>query len=134
MSTNLILILKMTSISYQRKYSYLLKPGTSQSEPKPAKTSWNQPKQPEASRNDPQKLRNDQKFWNWGNLEFPTSFRYLNFEPKAQIWAFWDFLILTTFCMYSILNVLIANLSFVLENFEPKSPNLGVLGLKVLTF
>ena len=31
-------------------------------------------------------------------------------------------------------NVLISNLTFVIENFEPKSPNMGILGLKVSTF
>ena len=35
--------------------------------------------------------------------------------------------------MYPILNVLISNLSF-FKNFEPKSPNFGILGQKVLTF
>ena len=65
---------------------YLLKPGTSQNEPKPAKTT---PQNCETTRNDP-------KFENWGNLKFSTSFRF--------------------------------------SNLEPKYPNLGILGQKVLTF
>ena len=36
--------------------------------------------------------------------------------------------------MYHILNVLISNLSFVFENFEPKIPNLGILSQKVSVF
>ena len=52
--------------------AYLLKSGTSQSKPETAKTA---PKNYEAT-------RNDLKFQNLGNLEFPASFRFLNFESK----------------------------------------------------
>ena len=41
--------------------AYLLKPGTSQNNPKPAKTSQNETKRPKTSRKDPPKLRNDPK-------------------------------------------------------------------------
>ena len=41
-----------------------------------------------------------------------------------------NFLILTKFCMYPILKVLISNLTFVFENVELKSPNLGILSQK----
>ena len=46
--------------------------------------------------------------------------------------ASFNFLILTKFLMYPILNVLISNLSFTFENFESKCPSLGILGQKVL--
>ena len=49
--------------------SYLLKPETSQNNPKPAKTTQ---KNCETTWNDP-------KFQNWGNMEFSTSFRFSNF-------------------------------------------------------
>ena len=45
-----------------------------------------------------------------------------------------NFLIFTKFRMYPILNVLILNLSYVFENFEPKGPNLDTLGQEELTF
>ena len=41
--------------------AYLLKPGTCQNNPKPAKTSQNETKRPKTSRKDPPKLRNDPK-------------------------------------------------------------------------
>ena len=41
--------------------AYLLKPGTSQNNPKPAKTSQNETKRHKTSRKDPPKLRNDPK-------------------------------------------------------------------------
>ena len=87
----------------------------SQNDPKPAETTK-------------KILRNDPKFQNWGNLEaqMPKS---RHFGPKII-----NFLILTKFRMYPILKVLISNLTFVFESFEPKSPNLGTLGQKVLTF
>ena len=59
--------------------TYLLKPVTSQNEPKPAKTSQINCKT----------TWNDPKFQNLGNLKFSTSFRFSNFELKSLIWAFW---------------------------------------------
>ena len=41
-----------------------------------------------------------------------------------------NFLILMKFCMYTISNVLIANLTLAFEKFEPKSLNLGIMGKK----
>ena len=43
-------------------------------------------------------------------------------------------LILTKFPLYPISQVLISNLTFVFQNFEPKCPNVGLLVQKVLTF
>ena len=63
--------------------TYLLKPGTSQDEPKPA----------EASQNNPKELRNDPKFQNWGNIDFFTS-KFGHFGPKSI-----NFLISTKFRM-----------------------------------
>ena len=65
---------------------YLLKPETGQNNPKPAKTTWNKPKPAKMTQSQlkrPMKnckrTHNDPKFWNCGNLEFSTSFRFLNF-------------------------------------------------------
>ena len=79
--------------NYVANIAYLLKPGASQNELKPDKTSRSQPKQPQKNN---KTTRNDTKFQNWGNLEFSTSFPF--------------------------------------SNFEPKYPNLRILGQKVLTF
>ena len=43
------------------------------------------------------------------------------------------FLILTKFYLYPISKVLISNLTFVFEKFEPKSPNVGILGQNAST-
>ena len=43
-------------------------------------------------------------------------------------------ILLVKFCINPISNVLISNLTLVFENFEPKSPNVGILGQKVSTF
>ena len=51
----------------------ILKPGTSQKEPKPTETT----------QNNCEMTRYDPKVHNWGNLEFFTSVRCLNFEPKC---------------------------------------------------
>ena len=55
--------------------------------------------------------------------------KFEHFRPKS-----FNFLILTKFPMYPILNMQISNLSFVFENFEPKCPNLGIFDQKVSTF
>ena len=52
-----------------------------------------------------------------------------HFEPKRI-----NFLVLTKFRLYPISKVMISNLTFVFQNFEHKSPNLGILSQKVLTF
>ena len=36
--------------------------------------------------------------------------------------------------MYTVSNMMISNLKLTFERFEPKCPNLGILGQKVLTF
>ena len=50
-----------------------MRPKTSQNKPKPAETTQKS-----------KTTRNDPKFQNWGNLEFSTTFRFSNFEPKCQ--------------------------------------------------
>ena len=72
----------------------------------------NHPKQPETTRKDRKKLQNDPKFHNWGSMEFPTSFRYFKFRVQTPKFGHFgpksiDFLILTKFCMYPVLKVLI---------------------------
>ena len=52
--------------------------------------------------------------------------KFKNFGPKAI-----TFLILMKFCLYAISKVLISNLTLVFEKFEPKSPNIGILGQNV---
>ena len=44
-----------------------------------------------------------------------------------------NFLILTKFPLYPVSKVLIPNLTFVFQDFDPKYLNLGLLGEKVLT-
>ena len=97
----------------------------SQNEPKPAKTSRNQPKRPKVNRNDPQKI-----------AKRPETTQNCKIGEIFNLLLAFDFqilsLILTKFRMYPNLNVLISNLPFVFESFEPKCPNLGILGQKVL--
>ena len=54
---------KLLSMFLQKndKTTYLLKPGTSQNDLKPAKTSRNQPKRSETSQNHTKNMRNDRK-------------------------------------------------------------------------
>ena len=52
--------------------------------------------------------------------------KYKNFGPKTI-----TLLILMKFCLYAISKVLISNLTLVFEKFEPKSPNMGILGQNV---
>ena len=162
---------------------YLLKPGMSQNDPKPAKSSRNQPKRPKTNWNDLEKISKrpeTTKNFKIGKIcNFLLALDFQILSPNAQIWVFWakkfwlshlneilhvpyfecayfkfviclwkfraqmpkfehfgpkgiNFLILTKFCVYPILNVMLSNLSFVFENFEPKYPNLGIFGQKVL--
>ena len=55
--------------------------------------------------------------------------KFGHFGPKSI-----NFLILTKFCMYPILDVLVLNLALAFENFEPKFPNLGILDQKLSIF
>ena len=75
-------------------------------------------------------------------------FESADFKTAICFWKFWaqipkydhfkakstNFLVFTKFCMCTFSKVVISNLSFVFENFEPKSKNLDVLYQKVLTF
>ena len=101
--------------TYLVRSTYLLKLGTGQNDPKPAKTS----------QNDPKKLRNDlkrAKISKLKKLEFFTSFRFSNFEPKGL-----NLCVLgqeyqlsnpsTKLCLYSISKMLISNLTLVFEKF-----------------
>ena len=66
---------------------HLLKPGTSQNDPKPAKTSRNSGNDSKLAKTNPKNCettQNGPKFQIWGNLKFPTSFRYLNFEQNCS--------------------------------------------------
>ena len=45
-----------------------------------------------------------------------------------------NFNLVTKFCLYFILRVLISYLILFFENFEPKLPNMGILGQKVSIF
>ena len=80
-------LLKCLIFYIQHGNLYLLKLGTSQNDPKPAKTSRNQPKRPENKQSNPNKIvkqpETTGKFKNLGNLQFSTSFRFSNFEPKC---------------------------------------------------
>ena len=110
----------------EQTLTYSLKPRTSQNKPKLAETAINQPKrQKKSCKTTP----NNQKFQSWGNLKFSACFHFSNFGAKRI-----NFLILTKFCMYPILNVLISNLLFGFEKLEPKGSNLDILDQKVLTF
>ena len=100
-----------------------------QNEPEQAKTSWNSHKPAKTTKKSCKTTPNNQKFQSWGNLKFSASFHFSNFGAKRI-----NFLILTKFCMYPILNVLISNLLFGFEKLEPKGSNLDILDQKVLTF
>ena len=118
--------------------------------------SRNQLRQPETSRNDPQKIakrpKTTQNFksgeiWNFyeiflkayfedADFKSDNSFRkfrtyvpkFRHFGPKSI-----NFLILMKFRIFPILNVLISNLALVFENVEPKFPNMGIFGQKAST-
>ena len=106
----------------------LLKPGTSQNEPKPAKTSRNSGNDSKSTKTNPKNCettQNDPKFQISGNLKFPTCFRYLNFEHNCSNLGILDqnlfnFFALTEFRMFSISKVLNSNLIFIFERFESK--------------
>ena len=74
------------------------------------------------------------KFWAqmpnvWLFLKALSPNAFGHFGPKSI-----SSLILTKFRMYHISKVLISNLTLVFKNFEPKSPNLGILSQKVSAF
>ena len=102
----------------------------------------NEAKQPETSPNDQKKLRNDPK-WpkisTLGKSGILLAFVFQTLNPNAQIWVFWAkkyqlFNLLTKYCLYFILKVLIWNLTLFFEIFKPKCPYLGFLGQKVSSF
>ena len=69
-------------------FPYLLKPGTSQNDPKPAKTTRNDPKRPKISQSTPKKLRNDSKrptILKLGKYGIFHQFFFSNFWLKSQI-------------------------------------------------
>ena len=79
--------------------------------------------------------RNNPKFPNWGNLKFSACFRFSNFEPNALIWAFWAKTfklsnLSTKFCLYSISQVLLLNMTLVFENFESEYPQIWAFWAK----
>ena len=105
------------SFFYGVYFSFLLKTGTSQ---KSCKTSQSEP-----------------KFPNCGNMEFSASFFFSNFEPKCPYLGPKKFQLsnlLTKFCLKPILQVLISNLTLVLENFEPKFEKFGHFGANSINF
>ena len=55
--------------------------------------------------------------------------KFGHFGPKSI-----NFLILTKFCLYPVLKVLISNQTFVFENFKPKFPDFGVVSQKKNNF
>ena len=90
--------------------------------------SWNEPKRAKTSWNNPKKLRNDPKYQNWGNLEFPTSFRYLNFEPKYRNLGILDQKVLTFYNLNKMSHVPYFWMSwFQIWHFRPKSINFLIL-------
>ena len=99
------------------------------------RTGQNESKLPKSNRNDPQKLRSDvkrAKISELKNLEFFTSFRFSNFEPKCPNLGILDQEyqlpnISTNFCLYSISKMLISNMTLVFEKFLPKYPSLSIL-------
>ena len=92
--------------------AYILKPRTSQNEPKPVEI----------------RIR-----------IFLLAFIFQTSSPNAEIWVFWakkfQFSnLLTKFYLHPISKMLISNLALVLKNFEPKSPNMDIMGQKIPTF
>ena len=106
---------------------YLLKP--SQKDPKPAKRPKKIAKQPETTQN-----------FKTGEIRiFLQASVFQTSSPNAQIWVFWAKKyqlsnLSTKFYLYTISNILISILTLVFKSFEPKSPNMGILGQKVSTF
>ena len=102
-------------------------------DPKPAKMTQNQPIRPKKIAKQPGTTQ---------NFEIRIIFnQLLLFSLRVQVSKFGrfgsksiNFLILTKFCVYSISKILISNLTFVFERFQPKFPNLGIMGQKVLIF
>ena len=118
---------------------YLLKSGTSQNNPKPAKTSRNKPKQYKTSQNDSWKWNNrkDTKFQNWTNLEFSFwSFRCSNIEPKYPNLGILDRK-LSNFNEISRVSYFEGD-NFKLDigfwKIKPQIPSASILGQEVSTF
>ena len=73
-------ISKMLQVENETKALYLLKPGTRQNNPKPAKRTQIQAKRSKTSQNDPKKLLNNPKQPKIS--KFSTSLGFSNFKPK----------------------------------------------------
>lgn len=99
----------------------------------------NEPKQPETSPNDQKNCETTQNFnireiWN-----FLLAFFFQTLNPNAKFGYFGErsiklFNLLTKFCLYFILKMLIWNLTLFFESFKPKCLYLGILGQKVSCF
>ena len=131
---NIVYCLKLNDCiiiqSYQRSQikmailaAYLLKPGT--------------------SKNDLKKLQNDPRRPNIlksGKFGIFHQFSFFRISSQnAQFQAFWAKKyhlsnLLPKFSMFAISKVLISNLTFVSQNYEPKCPSLGILGQKKINF
>ena len=118
---------------------YLLKPRTSQNQPKRHETSRNDLKPAKTTLKNCETTQSDPEFQHWRNLEFSTSLGFSNFKPKCPNLRIsgkkYQLSNLSTkFWMYPNSNVVISNLTLVFENFEPKFRNIDTLAQEVSTF
>ena len=93
-------------------------------EPKPTKTSQNNPKPEKATPKNCETTRNEPNFQNWRNLEFSISFRFSNFEPKSPNLGFWAKkyqLSNIPRCLHPISKVVISNLTLLFEVARPNA-------------
>ena len=128
------------NILNEEEFPYLLKLGINQN-PKPAKMSQNQPKQPKMISESYERPETFQNFKIGEISNFLLAFKFgIGFQkfwsqmaksgyfgPKSI-----NVLILTKFRMCTTLNVLISNLTFVFKNFEHKFPNCSIKKSQIL--
>ena len=117
------------------KIPYLLKPGRSQNDPKPAKPTLNQPKRPKKFAKRPETTQHFkiEELWN-----FLLVFTFEISTPNAQIWAFWaiksELSNRNEIVHVSYFEDTDFKFDIGFENFEPKCSNLGILRQKISTF
>ena len=118
---------------------YLLKPRTSQNQPKRHDTtSRNDLKPAKTTLKNCETTQSDPEFQHWRNLEFSTSLGFSNFKPKCPNLRIsgkkYQLSNLSTkFCLHLISKVLIST-DIVIQKLGAKCPNLSMWHQKVSTF
>ena len=124
------------TLACTKVHSYLLIPGASPNDPKPAKTIRNQPKRPKKNEKQPEETENVQigEIWN-----FLLTFVFQTLGPNAQIWVFCTKKyqlsnLLTKFCLRPILKILIWHLTLFFQKFVAQMPKFGYFGQRSINF